>query len=213
MSSDTRQEPEFGDAYAATQMARKQNPLRRIIKSFYVSSVLRHVRGRTVDVGCGAGPILERLPAGSVGIEVNPVLVSQLKAQGLDVRTATPDPTRIDLGAVAGERFQSLVLSHVLEHFDHADKVLRQLLADAAGLGIDTVVIVVPEWVGYQSDATHKTFVTMDYLTKANVLSCEGFRLQHNTRFPSNTSWAGRYFIYNELMLVYRREPATGRAA
>ena len=66
------QEEEFGRDYALTQIDRQRNPLRKLIKSFYVSRVLKHVNGPAIDLGCGAGQILERLPPGSMGIEVNP---------------------------------------------------------------------------------------------------------------------------------------------
>ena len=212
MRSNPDSSTEFGHEYAAAQLARRENRLRRFVKSFYVARVLRHAQGRTVDVGCGAGPILERLPAGSVGIEVNPVLVSELRARGLDVRTATPDGSRIDLSAVASERFQTLVLSHVLEHFEAAHQVLRRLLADAAALGVQNVIIIVPGWAGYESDATHKTFVTMEYLRRSGVLACEGFRLREHSYFPGNAEWIGRHFVYHELMLVYGREVAARTA-
>lgn len=206
MDTRTPADAEFGDRYASRQMARRQNPLRRVVKSFYVGHLLRFVRGRGLDVGCGAGQILERMPAGSVGIEVNPVLLDDLRARGLDVRPALPDPRRIDLSSVAGERFDTLVLSHVLEHFDHADRVLAQLLDDAAALGVDTLIVVVPGWVGYRSDDTHKTFVTSDYVEVAGLRLHAGFALQATRYFPGNAPWIGRLFPHHELMLVYRRE-------
>ena len=205
MNTKTETKPEFGDAYAGNQLARRKSVLRRIIKSVYVANVLKLVKGPTIDVGCGAGQILERLPAGSVGIEVNPVLVEQLNARGLDVRRATPDAERIDLSAIEPGVFRSLVLSHVLEHFDNAHQVLARLLADAKVLGLERVVIVVPGLVGYRSDATHKTFVTMAYLKEHGALACEGFALRQANYFPGNAAWIGKWFIYHELTLVYER--------
>lgn len=36
-------EEEFGRDYARSQIARQQNPFRKLIKSFYVSRVVRHI--------------------------------------------------------------------------------------------------------------------------------------------------------------------------
>ena len=66
---------EFGSAYANEQLRRSRHPLRRLIKKFYLDRVLRELRGPTIDFGCGAGQLLARLPADSVGLEVNPHLV------------------------------------------------------------------------------------------------------------------------------------------
>jgi SAM-dependent methyltransferase len=208
MNTNRQAEPEFGAAYASKQLARKGSMLRRWVKSFYVARVLSVVRGPTLDVGCGAGQILERLPPGSAGIELNPVLVEQHQARGLDVRQAQPDAARIDLSPAAPGAFRTLVLSHVLEHFVDAHRVLGQLLADAGARGIERVVIVVPGRVGYDSDATHKTFVTRAYLAEHGVEAGAGFALAQASYFPGDAAWLGRWYVYHELMLVYDRRVA-----
>jgi hypothetical protein len=44
----------------------------------------------------------------------------------------------------------------------------------------------------------------MTYLQANNLIRCEGFRLEHHSYFPGNARFLGRFFIYNELMLVFR---------
>lgn len=195
---------EFGRIYARNQIERQQNPIRKVVKSFYVSRVLQYVDGPTIDLGCGAGQILERLPAGSMGIEVNPYLIEELKRRGLRAMHATENQRDFDLHAVSPNSFQTLVLSHVLEHFDDAYRVLRRLLHDCAGLGIKTVIIVVPGETGYRSDLTHKTFIDMDYLHTQDMVECEGFKIASYSYFPGNLRIIGKLFIYHELMVVYR---------
>jgi trans-aconitate methyltransferase len=197
---------EFGSNYAAGQINRRQNVLRRFIKSFYVSRILKHVDGLAVDLGCGAGQILERLPHGSLGIEVNPFLVADLKQRGHQVVEAKPDAIRLDVSGVPAEKFKTLVLSHVLEHFNQADQVLRRLLSDCAERGISTVIVVVPGQVGYRSDSTHKTFVTLEYLKEKDLLTTKDFLMTYSSYFPGNFKFIGEYFIYHELMLVYTRK-------
>lgn len=196
---------EFGGRYAATQLARRENPLRRKIKQFYLDRILAHAVGPTLDVGCGAGQLLEQLPAGSMGLEVNPVLVDELERRGMRVSQATANPDRIELGDFANGVFRTLVISHVLEHFDHAGQVLAALLQDCAARGIERVIVVVPGKVGYDSDATHKTFVTLDYVESENLMSWAGFKLRHRSYYPGNFKAMGKLFIYHELMLVYDR--------
>ena len=196
---------EFGTAYAASQIGRQRNPIRKLVKSFYVSRVLRHVDGLAIDLGCGAGQILERLPAGSLGIEVNSNLVEDLARRGLRVMPAAEGQGGFNLTALRPNEFGSLVLSHVLEHFNHADEVLRKLLRDCAALGVSTVIIVVPGDAGFRSDPTHKTFVTMEYLRSHGLIDCEGFQIFHSSYFPGNMKLIGELFLYHELMVVYKR--------
>jgi len=198
---------EFGREYAREQIARQRSRFRRLIKSFYVSRVVRRVSGPTIDLGCGAGQILEHLPAGSVGIEVNRFLIEALQRRGLRVFPAAPSESGFNLKDIPPHVFKSLVLSHVLEHFSNADEILRNLLGECARLGISTVVVVVPEESGFRSDPTHKTFVDVEYLRTRGLDDCEGFRLAHHSYFPGNVRFIGRFFVYHELMIVYRATP------
>ncbi len=199
---------DFGADYAAEQLARQRSPLRRLIKARYVQRVLRHVQGPTIDVGCGAGQILEKLPAGSVGLEVNPYLIASLRERGLNVRQIDATGDRINLAGIVSGQYRTLVLSHVLEHFVHAEAVLQRLLQDCAILGLDTVIVVVPGLAGYQSDATHRTFVHPDWLSQHDLQRQGQFALAEQDWFPVNAAWPGRYFAYHELHLVYRRNAA-----
>jgi SAM-dependent methyltransferase len=199
------QEQTFGHDYARRQIERQRDPFRKLVKSFYVSRVLRHVEGPAIDLGCGAGQILERLPAGSLGIEVNPYLIEDLTRRGLRAMPAERSQGAFNLKALRPNEFGTLVLSHVLEHFENAHQVLHNLLRDCAELGISTVIIVVPGETGFSSDPTHKTFISMDYLRSHQMLACEGFHVSHASHFPGNLKFIGKLFIYHELMVVYRR--------
>ena len=194
---------EFDEHYAASQIARRDSGLRARFKRFYLDRILRFATGVTVDIGCGAGQLLEQLPKGSIGLEINPTLVRHLRAKGLDVLQATPSATSISLGALRPSRARAAVLSHVLEHFDEADEVLRRLMRSCTTLGISRLIVVVPGWVGYGSDNTHRTFVTLDYLRAKGLLEGPGFRAVHHSYFPGNLEAIGRVFVYHELMVVY----------
>lgn len=110
--------PLYDEAYAARQFRRRRNPLRRLIKGFYPRNMLREVRGRTIDLGFGAGQLLERLPPGSLGLEVNPHLVEHSRYAGLNaiLYDAAAECPLIDV--VPPNTYSTLALAHVAEHID-----------------------------------------------------------------------------------------------
>jgi hypothetical protein len=198
-------EPLYDREYAARQLRRRRNPLRRAIKHFYLKNLLREVRGRTIDLGFGAGQLLERLPEGSLGLEVNPHLVEEARRAGLNAAlydTSRPEPL---IDAVAADTYSTLVLAHVLEHFADADVMLRKILRSAGALNIGRVIFVVPGAKGFAFDSTHRTFVNMRYLEAHGLLACEGYRLTTRRYFPGDTEWIGRYYTFHEFMFVYDR--------
>lgn len=196
---------EFGQAYALKQINRQRHPVRKIFKYFYVSRVLKHVKGLTVDLGCGAGQILKCLPPGSIGIEDNPYLIEHLTQQGLPVISAA-EHKGFDLSALQPHKFTTLVLSHVLEHFAEAHQILSKLLQDCARLEISRVIVVVPGMAGFNSDPTHKTFIDWEYLCSHNMLEHEGYTIAHRSYFPGNAQFLGKLFTYHEMMIIYDRK-------
>lgn len=196
---------EFGASYASSQIARSRHPLRRIVKSFYLANVIADVRGRAIDLGCGAGQLLRRLPTGSLGVEINPYLVEQLNAEGLPVLDYNAAQDDFALSPIPVGQYETLVMSHVLEHFDNAHEVVRRLLRGCARIGIRRVVLILPCEVGYRSDATHKTYVDADYLRAHALTDCEGFCVSRMSHFPLDRAWIGRYFVFHEFKVVYDR--------
>lgn len=196
---------EFGRSYASAQLARSRHPLRRFVKGFYLREVLRDVRGPTLDFGCGAGQLLRKLPPGSMGIEINPYLIEALMKEGLDVVDYDAVKDDFALSPIPVGRFETLVMSHVLEHFAQADQILRKLLRSCARVGIRRVVLVLPCARGYRSDATHKTFVNADYIQAKGLAQCEGFSLAGTNYFPLNLAGLGEHFVFHEFKMVYER--------
>ena len=198
--------PEFGQAYAAEQLRRSRHPLRRAIKKFYLDRVLRELHGATIDFGCGAGQLLARLPAGSVGLEVNPHLVEALRNEGLDARLSDAYADDFSLSLLEGGRYESFTISHVLEHFGDSALVMRKLWRACARLGVTTIIAIVPGAKGYASDSTHKTFVTREWVHDNNLEQCEGYTLERADYFPIDKISVGDWFVFHELHLIYRRK-------
>lgn len=196
---------EFDRRYAAEQLRRSRHPMRRLVKAFYLSNILRDVRGTAIDFGCGAGQLLERLPPGSVGLEVNQHLVEELRSSGLTVCQARGEMQDFELSGLAAGSFRTLVIAHVLEHLPDPVAALRVLLAACLRLGIERVVVVVPGAKGYASDRTHKTFIDRTYLETHMPQISEGFVRSSLSYFPGPWGWVGRHFVFHEMKVIFDR--------
>lgn len=165
---------------------------------------LRRLRlGFTLDVGCGIGRNLSALDG--VGVDHNRAAVAVARRRGL--AAFTPEEFSMSEFSAPG-RFDSLLLSHVVEHmaFDEAAALLGRYLVHLSREG--RVVMIAPQEAGFRSDDTHVEF--MDDSALRSLL--EGHRLDvvDEYSFPFFRA-AGRYFRYNEFVAVGRRraEPGT----
>ena len=134
---------EYDEVYAARQIKRSRNPLRRFVKGFYLRDLLKDVVGPTIDFGCGAGQLLARLPEKSIGLEVNAALVKHLKRNKMNVQLYDPDLDRLSFASLKPNLYQTFVMSHVLEHFEDAAEGLRQILSACKRLGVRRVIVPV----------------------------------------------------------------------
>lgn len=120
---------EFDHHYAAEKLRRSRNPLRRFAKSFYLLNTLREVRGPAIDFGCGAVQLLERMPPGSMGVEVNQFLIDELRRSRLIVIRACGETRDFKLLSFAEDNFRTLVISHVLAHLSDPVVAFRVLFS------------------------------------------------------------------------------------
>lgn len=196
----------YGEDYTRYQLDR--GALRRWIRHFYLDSARNQLHGATVDFGCGVGELLRRLPAGSVGLEINSVSVSHCKRLGLDARVYDADKDDWSLSILDPQAgLKSLVVSHVLEHLDAPADKLRNLLLAARRLGIEHVLVIVPGKRGYDSDETHRTFIDIELLSDPNITADTGFTLFDSRHFPVNARWIGDVFTHHELQATFKRAP------
>lgn len=195
----------YDSSYAERQLRRSRHPIRRFVKRFYLSNVLKDVHGPAIDFGCGAGQLLERLPVGSIGFEVNPDLVEALRDRGLDANQYDTATDQLCFSDVPEGRFTTFIMSHVLEHFDEAADGLRRILQSCERLGIKRVIVVVPGEKGYAFDATHKTFVNRAYLKENQLLHGAGYSVTSFSHFPVNWESVGNIFVFHELKIIYDR--------
>jgi SAM-dependent methyltransferase len=195
---------DYDKKYALEQIRRSNHPLRRLLKYFFLNNILKDIDGPSIDIGCGACQLLNRLPERSIGFEVNAYLVDEMKKKGMNISKAKPGIDETFIESIKSGKFSFLVMSHVLEHFDDADQALKTVLKISYKKNIQKIIIVVPGLKGYGSDETHKTFINRAYLEKNNLIICEGYKVDYMRYFPINCENAGKYFIYNELKIVYK---------
>jgi len=164
----------------------------------YRWNVRRLNLGWTLDVGCGIGRNLEHLRGHGVGVDHNADSVRQARARGLIAFTVA------DFFAsrfAQPEAFDSLLAAHLIEHLipsDAAD-ILRGYLKFVRPGG--RAVFITPQEKGYGSDATHVTW--SDFSQLRRLASDLGLEVEQEYSFPLPRN-AGRFFTYNEFVLVGR---------
>lgn len=192
----------YGEGYTRYQLER--GSVRKFVRRIYLDAAVRRLRGSTVDFGCGVGELLRRLPAGSLGLEINPVSVEHCRSRGLDAVVYDGDTDGWSLGVLdPGRGLQSLVISHVLEHLERPMDKLTLLLRACGRLGISRVLVIVPGPRGYESDDTHRTFIDLEMLADPNVVEGTGFALSNSRYFPGNVRFLGDFLPHHELQVAF----------
>jgi SAM-dependent methyltransferase len=194
---------EFDQRYTAYQTDR--GALRRLVRRVYLRSAAAQLQGPTLDFGCGVGELLERLPAGSKGLEYNRATVDHCRSRGLDVDWYDGYADDWRLTPLRCRRYESMVISHVLEHFVGPEAILSQLLRSAGGLGVRRVLAIVPGRAGYRIDDTHRTFVDRAMLADPEIVADSGFSLQRARYFPGDIRKIGDWFPHHELQALFVR--------
>jgi SAM-dependent methyltransferase len=193
----------FDQTYTDYQLNR--GSLRKFIRRAYLRNVSKHCGGPVIDFGCGVGELLTRLPQGSIGLEINPATVEHCARLGLNVKLYDPSKDRYHLEEFPQNKFETLVISHVLEHLDNPERVLSTLLESSERLGLRQLIAIVPGIKGYASDNTHRTFIDPAFIRKHGLQQLGSWSLEHEEFFPFNTPLVGKVFTHNEYMMIFRR--------
>ena len=166
----------------------------------YRLNIRRLHLGRTLDVGCGIGRNLAHLDE-AVGVDHNAESIEIARARGHEAYTvdefeASP--------AAAPAAFDSLLFAHVLEHMTSAQgaALVETYLTYLRPGG--RLCFITPQERGFASDATHVEFVDIDALRR--LAARLGFSVERAYSFPF-PRFAGRWFIYNEFVLVASDRP------
>lgn len=195
MSSTT--ELEYTQRLIRLQSARWKRILD--VQAPYRWNLRRLQPGFVLEIGCGIGRNLRHLRGNGVGLDHNSHSIEYARGQGL--KAFTPE------GFKASEFnrdgcFDSLLLSHVAEHMTHVQlvEVLREHAPLVRARG--RLLLICPQEVGYQSDATHVEFMEFEKLRRA--AEGAGFSPEREYSFPFPRC-VGKLFIYNEFVSVSRK--------
>lgn len=180
-----------------------RSSLRKKVRTVYLNDIRKYCIGKTIDFGCGVGELLKTLPPGSVGFEVNKVVVEYCKKNGLNVNLYIPDEDDYNFKMIQQGQYETFTMNHVLEHLERSSEVIEKIFETCDRLGIKRIVFTVPGHKGYKSDATHQTFINMDYLSSKGVLDNRFYQLKMNKYFPVNSESFSKVFTHNELRLVF----------
>jgi 2-polyprenyl-3-methyl-5-hydroxy-6-metoxy-1,4-benzoquinol methylase len=156
--------------------------------------------GLTLDLGCGIGRNL--LHVRGVGVDVNEHCVRAARQRGLEA--FTPDEFNASAHSGSG-RFDTLLVAHVVEHMteDQAVALVRNYEPMVRPGG--QLLLMAPQEAGFKSDATHVQF--MDFARLSRIAERAGFEPARTLSFPLPRP-AGRWFKYNEFVLISRKPPS-----
>ena len=162
----------------------------------YKWNILSLNPGFVLDVGCGIGRNLLHLNGHGVGVDHNERSVEVCRQRGLSAYTVDEF---LKSSLNVPERFESILLAHVVEHmtepeFVHLLNVYLPLLKKGG-----KVIVITPQEYGYKTDDTHVEFVDFDAV--ARVFSKVGLKVCRQYSFPF-PRFAGRYFQYNEFVSI-----------
>lgn len=169
------------------------------VQAPYRYNLRRLKPGFVLEIGCGIGRNLEHLRGTGVGIDTNAYSVEVARSAGWHAFTIEEfDHSEFN----RPERFDSLLLSHVAEHMSYAQLVecIRRYLPNLKKTG--RLLLITPQEKGYRSDPTHVEFMDFDKLGR--LLQLLGFDVERSYSFPL-PRWTGRFFIYNEFVVIGRR--------
>jgi SAM-dependent methyltransferase len=157
----------------------------------------RHL-GFVLDVGSGMGRNLAHLDGHGVGVDHNEACVAACRAAGL---TAFTPEEFVASPHAQPDRFDALLVAHVLEHLSEDDGValLRTYLPYVKRGG--RAVLITPQEAGQRTDATHVRFVDAPALRA--LAAASGLAVERVSSFPFPRA-IGRVFPYNESVALCR---------
>lgn len=156
--------------------------------------------GRTLDVGCGVGRNLASL-SDAVGVDHNAASIAIARNRGLRAWTTDEWPGCPDAEPAS---FDTMLLAHVLEHVSEpeADALLATYLPYLKARA--KIILICPQERGFRSDASHVRWLDSPGLE--HTARSIGFEPERAYSFPF-PRFAGRYFAYNESVLMAVRTP------
>lgn len=191
ISADTGEE-----WYTERLSRRHEQSWRRFVPDPYRWNIRRSRLGRLLDIGCGVGRCLEFNGGHGIGVDHNPTSVAVCRQRGLEAYTPA------EFAALDPGLFDSMLVSHVLEHMTAAEgrALVTQYLPLVRPGG--TVMLITPQAAGQRSDPSHVRALDREDLR--GELEALGLVDLRTRSFPF-PAVAGRWFRHNENQATGRR--------
>jgi SAM-dependent methyltransferase len=190
------------ESYTHRLLALESEWWRRVldVQAPYRWNLRRLEPGFTLDIGCGIGRNLLHLEGEGVGIDHNPASVEIARKRGLQAFT----PEEFDRSVFnSPERFDSLLLSHVVEHMTRPEGVaLLQRYRPVLKRG-GRAILIAPQESGFESDPTHVEFA--DFAALRRIARESGLTTEREYSFPFPRP-LGKFFRYNEFVSISRKD-------
>lgn len=162
----------------------------------YRWNIRRLAQGKTLDVGCGIGRNLRYMGRRDVvGVDHNPDSVQFVRQLGFEAY----EPDEFGAKYSGQQNFDTILVSHVLEHLDVEDA--RELLLSYIRFlkKGGRVIVICPQEKGYESDQTHATYFDVERLSA--LMAEVDLSVTSTSSFPFPSSF-GKKFIYNEHVVL-----------
>jgi SAM-dependent methyltransferase len=166
--------------------------LRRV---FYINPIVKEFKGHVLDIGCGVGVFLESYSGPSLGIDAHENNVKICQEKKINAIKADAN------SFIQENTFDTVLLSHVLEHLARPSHVLENAYLSTKRSGC--IIIVLPCLKGFISGFNdligHKQFINEEYVDYylLKKFNCEKLK---SYKFP---------FVelgkYRELRIIYRK--------
>ena len=166
---------------------------KRFVPDPYRWNLRRLNLGRTLDIGCGIGRCLAFIDGNGVGVDHNEKSVEVCRSRGLEAYTPA------EFFAIDAGLFDSMLLSHVLEHttMDEGRELLMSYLPYLKPGG--RILLITPQIAGQKSDPTHVRLLDADAL-RQQITEFGGVGIK--TRSFPFPRFAGGLFRYNESQAI-----------
>lgn len=193
-----KDEPSDTQAAEYTELLRSSEvPWKRLlgVQRVYAWNLRRLKPGFMLDVGCGIGRNLRAVRGNGIGVDHNPHSVAYARTLGF--AAFTPDEFRASPYCKPG-RFDSILVSHVLEHMieSDAEKLVDEYLPYLRSGG--QLIVITPQESGFHGMPTHIRFTAFEEVERLYRRS--GLKLQSRASFPLPRRF-GPWFRYNEFVL------------
>ena len=165
---------------------------------------LKHLKpGKTLEIGCGLGRNLKVLDESSIGLDHNAISVAYCQSKGLPAYTLSQfEQDSSSLNLIGS--FDSLLLSHVLEHVDIENQVDLIKSYTSYLKPHSKIILITPQEKGYQSTESHITWTDFSRLNEIVGAAAPDFLPSKQYSFPFPRKF-GKLFPYNEFVTSFER--------